>query len=276
MDDEQLRAAQADTLNLAHQIYDLKRQADLIAELPEHERRIAADIGQAHWHPEITKRVRAVIDPFGESLAKLRFDIVTSPDKEGSGWLARNIETAISLIEASLPSDRREQFTFGDRTEFSATETILRAAKDVCNILPDPTSPPEHKAAWQMLHGWILPTQKMTEAVIQEELQNIQPNQTTNTKKKAARTRRRKRTGGQKPQKLTAKQTEAVKLHGECEANIAEVGRRMGISRKTAEQHIKAGFKNLGISMPQKARTQKVKRGKRGEDDVAEGDDKRR
>ena len=97
-----------------------------------------------------------------------------------------------------------------------------------------------------------------------------------NSGKKKKSTRRRKRAGGQKPQNLTEKQMEAVKLHGECEGNIAEVGRRMGIDRKSAEQHINAGFGKLGKSVPQKAQTQKHKRGKRGEDDVAEEDDKRR
>jgi DNA-directed RNA polymerase specialized sigma24 family protein len=88
--------------------------------------------------------------------------------------------------------------------------------------------------------------------------------------------RRRKRTGGQQQQPLTEKQMEAVKLHGDCEGNISEVGRRLGIDRKSAEQRIKSGFAKIGKTVPKKAKTQKLKRGNRGEDDVAEEDDKRR
>ncbi len=96
-------------------------------------------------------------------------------------------------------------------------------------------------------------------------------------KTKATTKRRRKRSGGTTTPRLTARQTEAMQLHGECEGNIAEVARRMGVVRKTAEQHVNAAFTKLGKSVPKtKARTSSLTTDKRGQTTVAEGDQKRR
>lgn len=169
MGDEQLRAAQEDALNLVHQVYDLKRQAELIADLPEEHRRIANDPGLANWEPKVAERVRALIDQFGKSLQELRSRVSCSSDARPSTCPAGRIEAVLRHLDESIPSELRERLKIGERTEFSATETLLRAVEDICRIPPDGTWPPEHKEVWEMLAGWNLPSQKMTEAAIRDD-----------------------------------------------------------------------------------------------------------
>ena len=86
---------------------------------------------------------------------------------------------------------------------------------------------------------------------------------------------KRRRRPPLQPKRLTAKQIEASKLHGECKGNIAEVARRMGKDRSTAEQHIVAAFTKLGKSVPTKPKTTKLKTDRRGQSDVTKSDDHR-
>lgn len=91
----------------------------------------------------------------------------------------------------------------------------------------------------------------------------------TDTEKK----RRRRSTLQTKP--LTLKQIEALKHHGDCAGKIAEIARRMDVTRKTAEQHVKAAFTKLGKSVPTKPKTTSLKTDRRGQVDVSRSDDHR-
>jgi predicted DNA-binding protein (UPF0251 family) len=76
---------------------------------------------------------------------------------------------------------------------------------------------------------------------------------------------------------LTPPQLEAIRLHGECEGNMAEVGRRMQINRKTAQQHFEAGMAKLGKNAVRgkKPKTQSIPKDPRGQELLAEDDDQR-
>ena len=87
--------------------------------------------------------------------------------------------------------------------------------------------------------------------------------------------KRRRRKPNQTPKKLTTRQTEAMTLYGECQSNIAEIARRMGVDRKTAQQHVEAAFTKIGKSVPTKAKTTSLKNDLRGQVDVAKSDDHR-
>lgn len=95
----------------------------------------------------------------------------------------------------------------------------------------------------------------------------------TDGPKKPSR-RKRKRAATKRP--LTAKQTEAMMLLGESGGNIAEVGRRMGVDRKTAKQHLDVGFEKLGTSALKPGKTMSLPTDKRGQESVNEESDKRR
>lgn len=86
---------------------------------------------------------------------------------------------------------------------------------------------------------------------------------------------RRRRRSTPQPKPLTARQTEAMKHHGDCQGKIAEIARRMGVVRKTAAQHVKAAFTKLGKNVPTKAKTTSLKTDRRGQADVAKSDDHR-
>jgi len=101
-----------------------------------------------------------------------------------------------------------------------------------------------------------------------------QPRETIASEVKPPKPKRKRRLSGQaKP--LTQRQTEALKLHGECEGNIAEVARRMRIGYSTAQQHVHAGFKKLGKSAPTKAKTTQYKTDRRGQVDLTDSDERR-
>lgn len=86
---------------------------------------------------------------------------------------------------------------------------------------------------------------------------------------------RRRRRQNPQPKPLTPRQTEAMKHHGDCQGKIAEIARRMGVARKTAEQHVKAAFTKLGQSVPKKVKTTSHKKDRRGQENVAASDDHR-
>ena len=70
-------------------------------------------------------------------------------------------------------------------------------------------------------------------------------------------------------------QLEAVQLFGDCEGNIAETGRRIGVDRKTVEQHITAAFEKMGKSVPNIARTKRLQKDNRGQEHLSDDDDHR-
>ncbi len=86
--------------------------------------------------------------------------------------------------------------------------------------------------------------------------------------------RKRKRQA-MKASPLTAKQTEAVQVVGECKGSFAEAGRRLGVDRKTVQQHYQAAMKKLGKSAVKHA-TQSLPSDRRGQADLSADDDRRR
>ncbi len=69
---------------------------------------------------------------------------------------------------------------------------------------------------------------------------------------------------------LTARQLEVMQIASECEANLAETARRMGLHRKTVEQHYRAACKKLGIrASTEKPKTDRIPLDRRGQEDIA-------
>jgi hypothetical protein len=71
---------------------------------------------------------------------------------------------------------------------------------------------------------------------------------------------------------VTPKQTEAVQIVGECQGNLAAAARKLGIDRKTLKERYDAACKKLGIAAT-KHRTRALPKDRRGQEDVAAGDD---
>lgn len=128
---------------------------------------------------------------------------------------------------------------------------------------------PHDEPAWTVfsaLREWALAElsrAEQTASVNTEEKEPVQP-----TKQK----RRRRR--DTPPRELTPRQLEAVQVVGECENNFAEAARRIGCNRTTVQQHYQAGMKKLGAKAV-KHKTQRLLKGKRGEERVLEEDDRR-
>lgn len=99
------------------------------------------------------------------------------------------------------------------------------------------------------------------------------PNQ---AKQKSPTRRARKRTGASTPKPLTEKQAKAIHLYGVFKGNTAEVGREMGVGRKTADQHIKAALEKLGKHAMTPGKTRSLPTDKRGQESITEETDKRR
>jgi hypothetical protein len=91
--------------------------------------------------------------------------------------------------------------------------------------------------------------------------------------KPARRTRRG--TKPRKPRPLTGRQVEAVQVVGECKGDIAKAAKRLGLHRKTVAESYKAGLTKLG-KVAVKHGTRLFPRDRRGQEDIAEGDDTRR
>jgi len=69
---------------------------------------------------------------------------------------------------------------------------------------------------------------------------------------------------------LTPRQVEVMQIASECETNLAETARRMGLHRKTVEQHYRAACKKLGIkAVTGKPKTHSIPLDRRGQEDVA-------
>ncbi len=85
---------------------------------------------------------------------------------------------------------------------------------------------------------------------------------TGSTKPEAAkvnRTRPRNRRPAKSPPKaLTDRQSESLRLYGECNGNMSEVARRMGVAPPTAMQHYDAANVKLGITLSERARTTRL------------------
>jgi predicted DNA-binding protein (UPF0251 family) len=93
------------------------------------------------------------------------------------------------------------------------------------------------------------------------------------SKKETTAPRKRKR-GTIKVKPLTARQVEVVQIVGECNGDLAEAARKLGIDRKTVKQHFDAASRKLGKAVVTHA-TQPLRRGLRGEADVSYEDDRR-
>jgi DNA-binding CsgD family transcriptional regulator len=92
--------------------------------------------------------------------------------------------------------------------------------------------------------------------------------------KPAAQRRKRKRQPV-KGKALTPRQAEVVHIVGECKGDFAAVGRRLGIDRKTVEQHYNAAMQKLGKAAVKHA-TQPLRSDRRGQADLTPEDDRRR
>jgi len=92
--------------------------------------------------------------------------------------------------------------------------------------------------------------------------------------KRPGRKRSRRPSKSRKPRPLTVLQTEAVQIVGECKGNIAQAAKRLGKDRKTIAQAYKAGLAKLG-KQPVKHGTRTLARDRRGQVDLAEGEDRR-
>jgi len=90
--------------------------------------------------------------------------------------------------------------------------------------------------------------------------------------KKQRRTRRRK--SDATPPPLTAKQSEAVHIVGECEGNIKQAADRVGIDRKSMQERYEAAMKKLGKTAV-KNRTKQIRDDNRGQANIVDGDDRR-
>jgi hypothetical protein len=88
------------------------------------------------------------------------------------------------------------------------------------------------------------------------------------------RPKERRRRPAAEPKPLTAKQVEAVQIVGECRGDFAEAARRLKRDRKTIVGHYEAAQEKLGKSAV-KAATQPLPKDRRGQENIADGDDRR-
>jgi DNA-binding CsgD family transcriptional regulator len=87
-------------------------------------------------------------------------------------------------------------------------------------------------------------------------------------------TKRQRRRPTIEPKSLTPKQAEVVHLVGECKGDLAEAARRLGRDRKTIKQHYDAAITKLGKKTVNAA-TKPLPTDRRGQENVADGDDRR-
>ena len=87
-------------------------------------------------------------------------------------------------------------------------------------------------------------------------------------------TKRHRRPGTAKQMPLTDLQTEAFSWFAELRGNYTQTGKRMGIGRKAAEQHVKAAYHKLGATLVKKTpKTTRLPTDKDGQANVTiEGD----
>lgn len=86
---------------------------------------------------------------------------------------------------------------------------------------------------------------------------------------------RRRATKPRKPIPLTPRQAEVIQIVGELKGDIAAAARKLGRDRKTVDEIYKAGMKKLGKEAV-RHKTRTLARDRRGQDDIADGDDCRR
>jgi predicted DNA-binding protein (UPF0251 family) len=83
-----------------------------------------------------------------------------------------------------------------------------------------------------------------------------------------------KRRPSAKRAKLTMRQAETVQIVGECNGDIAEAARRMGRDRKTVNEHYERAMQKMGKTVVQ-PKTTGLRRDRRGQEDIANDDDRR-
>lgn len=89
---------------------------------------------------------------------------------------------------------------------------------------------------------------------------------------KRAENRRRRPPLASKVRPLTAKQTEALQIVGECKGSYADAAKRMGLNRKTVKQHYEVACRKMGYSVS-KTKTLSIPLDRRGQENVAGPDD---
>ena len=96
---------------------------------------------------------------------------------------------------------------------------------------------------------------------------------TLNDKSPTKPKKRRRKSTNKKVNPLTNKQIEALRLDGECQGNMSDVARRMGIKASTARQHRDAANKKLAIVVSKKAATERLKTDRRGQEVIQDNHD---
>lgn len=192
-------------------------------------------------------------------------------------------------IQSKIPRDAVDGIV--DETPLRETAGVVHRLQDQATKSADSGSTPSHHALytavevlgdkWEQFVESVLDAfpEDSTTRIIDAELELNQAIVNVHSriplKSDKPRPRRRNRKATTTPS-LTVRQVEAVRLHGDCEGNIAEVARRMGIGRKTAEEHIRKGYKVLGKDVPEKASTRSIPSDNRGQANLSAKDDKRR
>jgi len=86
--------------------------------------------------------------------------------------------------------------------------------------------------------------------------------------------KRRHRKANRKPKPLTAIQTEAVHIVGECKGDFAEAARRFGKDRKTVQEAYGSAMKKLGKTSIRHS-TRPIATDRRGQENIADDADRR-
>jgi hypothetical protein len=166
--------------------------------------------------------------------------IVLPPGQNGDQWA---METLAVLSRAGG----------GEEIAVDRIRTLQRAVATQLAWLPAVES---DQAAWKLAGG---PAAESTG----------QAGKTTRGKKRGTKPR--------KPRPITPRQLEVIQTVADCCGNLAVAGRRLGLDRATIEEAYKAGMEKAGkVVYHSKDKTRLLVRDQRGQENVSEGDDRRR
>ena len=217
--------------------------------------------------------VESVLDDPGESplIAELFTSVADTREEIGlpvglpsPNWHAAASEIVARVCDAILTPGGKVSGVLGQATPHE--RTVIHVEK-LTQFWPD--------IAAQLRPLATVRFSRLSDLLTQEFSRGVTEFSKSTSSKTHPPAKRRKRTGVTKARALISKQMEALKLHGECEGNIAEVARRMAIDRKTAEQHINAAFGKLGKSAIKPGKTKSLPTGRRGETNLSDKDDRR-